>query len=50
MIPKSLDEIAEAYIRELKAAGIEEGKTIEYKREFPADVSSFANTEGGDVK
>jgi hypothetical protein len=60
MIPKALNEIAEADIRELKEAGIEEGKTIEYKRESPgtrddekreflADVSSFANTEGGDI-
>lgn len=60
MIPKSLNEIAEADIQELKEAGIEEGKTIEYKRECPgtrddekreflADISSFANTEGGDI-
>jgi len=60
MISKPLNEIAESDIRGLKEAGIEEGKTIEYKRELPggrddekreflADVSSFANTEGGDV-
>ena len=60
MIPKPLNEIAELDIQELKAAGIEEGKVIEYKRELPgtrdedkreflADVSSFANTAGGDV-
>jgi hypothetical protein len=60
MISKPLSEIAEADIQALKAAGIQEGKTIEYKRELPgtrdedkreflADISSFANTEGGDM-
>ena len=60
MIPKPLNEIAESDITRLKEAGIEEGKTIEYKRELPgtrdedkreflADVSSFANTDGGDL-
>ena len=60
MIAKPLSEIAESDIQELKDAGIEEGKTIEYKRELPgtrdedkreflADISSFSNTEGGDV-
>ncbi len=60
MIPKPLNEIAEADIQQLKASGVEEGKTIEYKRDLPgtkdedkrellADVSSFANTEGGDI-
>jgi hypothetical protein len=60
MIAKSINEIVEPDIQELKDAGIEEGKTIEYKRELPgtkdedkreflADISSFSNTEGGDV-
>ena len=31
MIPKPLNEIAEPDIQELKAAGIQEGKNIEYK-------------------
>ena len=53
MIAKPLSEIAESDIQELKDAGIEEGKTIEYKRELPgtemrtsanylADISSFS--------
>ena len=57
MIPKALNEITEAEILALKEAGTEEGKGIEYKRELPgtrdedkreflADISSFANTEG----
>jgi Putative DNA-binding domain len=60
MIPKPLNDITEADVLQLKAAGIQEGKTIEYKREVPgtrdedkreflADISSFANTEGGDL-
>ena len=60
MIPKLIDDIAEADIIALKAAGVEEGKAIEYKRDLPgtrdedkreflADVSSFANTGGGDI-
>src|SRR5271165_1603151 len=60
IIHKPFGEIAESDILRLKDAGVEEGKTIEYKRELPgakdeekreflADVSSFANTEGGDI-
>ena len=60
MIAKPLNEVVESDIQELKDSGVAEGKTIEYKREFPggtdeekreflADVSSFANTEGGDI-
>jgi hypothetical protein len=60
MIPKPLNEIVEADILQLKASGVEEGATIEYKRDLPgtkdedkreflADVSSFANTDGGDI-
>jgi hypothetical protein len=55
-----LNAITEADIAELKVAGIQEGKTIEYKRDLPgtrdedtreflADASSFANTQGGDM-
>ena len=60
MIGKALGEVTEADILELKKAGVHEGTTIEYKREFPsgrdedkreflAHVSSFANTDGGDI-
>ena len=60
MIPKPLNEITVAVIQDLKAAGVQEGRNIEYKRELPgtrdedkreflADVSSFANTDGGDI-
>jgi len=35
MVAKSIDEIVEPDIQELKDAGIQEGKTIEYKRELP---------------
>lgn len=60
MIPKPLSEIAEADIQALKEAGVQEGQTLEFKRELPgtrdedkreflADASSFANTEGGDM-
>jgi hypothetical protein len=60
MIPKQINEVAEADIQQLKSAGMQEGRTIEYKRELPgtrdedkreflADVSSFANTETGDI-
>ena len=60
MIPKPLNAITEADITNLKIAGIQEGSTIEYKRDLPgtrdedkreflADVSSFSNTDGGDI-
>src|SRR6185437_13954107 len=60
MIPKPSNEITEADIQEIKANGVPEGNDIEYKRELPgtsdeqkreflADVSSFANTGGGDI-
>lgn len=60
MIPRPLNDIAEADIEQLKAAGIQEGKFVEFKkdlpgakdedkREFLADVSSFANTDGGEI-
>lgn len=57
-LEKSFDEINEADIRELIDSGTPERKNIEYKeilpenkyeskKEFLADVSSFANTVGG---
>lgn len=60
MIPKPLNKIAEADIQALKETGVQEGQTLEFKRELPgtrdedkreflADASSFANTEGGDM-
>ena len=60
MIPNSFDSIAEDDLLALITNGISEGRTIEYKRELPgnsdgdkkeflADVSSFANTGGGDL-
>ena len=59
MIQKKLEEIAEADLDNPLANGVSEGKTIDYKRslpgnsdgekkEFLANVSSFANTAGGD--
>jgi schlafen family protein len=60
MISKRLEEIGEADLDLLVANSVVEGKTIEYKKvlpgnsdgekkEFLADVSSFANTTGGDL-
>src|SRR5947208_16448298 len=60
MIPNRLDAITEADLLSLISNGGMEGKTIEFKRELPggqdadkkeflADVSSFANTSGGDL-
>ncbi len=60
MINKPLDEINEKILQSLKENEIPESKTIEYKKEinlklkeekkeFLADVSSFANTMGGDL-
>jgi hypothetical protein len=60
MISKKLEEIGEADLGYLLANSVTEGKTIEYKKalpgnsdgdkkEFLADVSSFANTTGGDL-
>jgi hypothetical protein len=60
MIPKPLNEISDADLQALIANGVAEGRTIDYKRELPkgndedkkeflADVSSFANTAGGDL-
>ena len=60
MIPKRFEEITKTDIDALVANAVAEGRTIEYKRELPgnsdedkreflADVSSFANAAGGDI-
>ncbi len=60
MIQKSLDQIAKADVDALVADQTSEGRTLEYKRQLPgnsdrdkreflADVSSFANAGGGDL-
>lgn len=60
MISKKITEIEIADIQSLIDTGVSEGKTIEYKRElslgsdsekkeFLADISSFANTGDGDL-
>lgn len=60
MIPKNIDEIEEEDLQTLVANLVLEGKEIEYKqslpsnldsdrKEFLADVSSFANASGGDL-
>ena len=60
MINKRIEDIRERDLQELIDNNVLEGKTIEYKRELPgtsdtnkkeflADVTSFANTSGGDL-
>lgn len=60
MIPKPPDKITEQDLQSLIDNSVAEGKTIEYKQELPgpldsdkkeflADVSSFANAGGGDI-
>ena len=60
MIPRDFDAITKADIEALVASGVAEGRTIEYKQQLPggtdddkkeffADVSSFANAAGGDL-
>jgi len=60
MINKKIEDITEADLQALIDNKVLEGKTIEYKRELPtnadsgkkeflADVTSFANTSGGDL-
>ena len=60
MINKSLDQINLDDLRQLQANAVAESKTIEYKqklptnlesarKEFLADISSFANASGGDL-
>ncbi len=60
MIPKAIDAITKSDIEALIENAVREGRTIEYKRDLPgnsdndkreflADVSSFANAGGGDL-
>lgn len=60
MIPKPLEKIDAADIRALVANGDEERRTLDFKRDLPgatdadkrelrADVTSFANSAGGDL-
>ena len=60
MINKQIDKIELTDIEQLQSNAVLEGKTIEYKKQFPsnsdadrkeflADISSFANTSGGDL-
>ena len=60
MIAKNIDQITEEYLQALVNNLVVERKTLEYKqalpgnsdkekKEFLADVSSFANTSGGDL-
>ncbi len=60
MIPKNINEITERNLQSLVDNEVLEGKTLEYKsvlpgnhdsdkKEFLADVSSFANASGGDI-
>lgn len=60
MIPKRIDQITSDDIQSLIDNGVRESKTIEYKQELPgntekdkkeflADISSFANASGGTV-
>lgn len=60
MINKRLEKIELGDLKELQSNAVSEGKTIEYKqklptnsdgdkKEFLADVSSFANASGGDL-
>jgi hypothetical protein len=60
MIPRQFDDIEQADIQALVDNQVPEGRTLEYKetlpgnsdadkKEFLADVSSFANAAGGDI-
>jgi len=60
MINKQLEKISLDDLKQLQSNSVLEGKTIEYKqklpgnsdgdrKEFLADISSFANTSGGDL-
>lgn len=60
MIAKRLSEIEKSDLDALVTNGVSEGKTLDYKlslpgpsdddkKEFLADVSSFANAGGGDI-
>lgn len=58
--PKPIDNLAEPDLRRLVENGVAEGRTLDFKRELPggsdaerkeflADVTSFANAQGGDL-
>lgn len=60
MIPRSFEDIAKSDVEALIANGVAERRTLEFKRElsgnkekdrkeFLADVTSFANAQGGDI-
>ena len=60
MLNKNIDQITEKDLQELISNSVSERKTLEYKKilpgnsdkdkkEFLADVSSFANASGGDI-
>src|ERR1700752_3772232 len=60
MIEKDIDEIDENDLQRLQMNGVSESQSLEYKqalpggtdqekKEFLADISSFANTSGGDL-
>ena len=60
MIPRDFDAITKADIEALVANAVAEGRALEYKQQLPgngdedkkeflADVSSFANAGGGDI-
>lgn len=60
MINKQFDQISIDDLKQLQSSAVAEGKTIEYKqklptnsdadrKEFLADISSFANASGGDL-
>jgi hypothetical protein len=60
MIPKSLDQVDENDLSNLINSGVAESRTLDYKQQLPemddsgkrellADVSSFANSSGGDL-
>ena len=60
MILSRLEQVDETVLQSLITGAVAEGKTIDYKQELPgnsdgdkkeflADVSSFANTSGGDL-
>jgi hypothetical protein len=60
MIGRRIEDVSEADLSSLIANAVREGRTIEYKqtlpggsdgdkKEFLADVSSFANSSGGDI-
>jgi hypothetical protein len=60
LIPKDIEEISEKDIKDLIRDGVPESLTLEYKealnfqtdeekKEFLADVASFANVSGGDI-